>query len=132
MNKHQALNILALLHEGIDGLAGCEYDYDSHIASLENVVRLQEFVKRLPDNYLTIIQEVSEHFMPALINDDLTGLSDDDEAALKKFLANSTQLDGWEFRHFSHDNDSFPEFTTCDITGLYSNCVTIKLVFKEM
>ena len=58
MNKQQALNILDLLHDDIDGLAnGREYDSDSHIASLENLVKLQEFVENLPDNYLTITHE---------------------------------------------------------------------------
>lgn len=55
MNKQEALNILALLHDDIDGLAnGRDYDAKSHIASLENVVKLQEFVKSLPSDDLAL------------------------------------------------------------------------------
>lgn len=134
MNKQQALNILTLLHDDIDGLAnGREYGADSHIASLENVVRLQEFVKSLPDNFLTQNYKVSEHFMPAFINGDRTGLSDDDEAALDAFIADNINVGGCEYKFMGYDYDHEPPvFTTCDITGLCSNCVTLKLVFKKI
>lgn len=58
MNKQQALNILDSLHNNFTRLAnGREYDADSPIESLENVVRLQEFVKSLPENYLTGVEK---------------------------------------------------------------------------
>lgn len=132
MDKTQALNILDLLHDDIERLIqGREYDLKSHIASLDNIVKLQEFVQALPSNVVTHTYKISEHLIPALIYDDRTGLDDDDEAALDTFIADNTVLDGHEFINYDFEYD-FPEFDTCKITNLGNMCVTIKLVFKEL
>lgn len=70
--------------------------------------------------------EVLEHFLPALINDDRTGLTDDEEHALDMFL--EKQLSGpghWDYEHSSG------AFGTCEITGYKATLATVRWMFKH-
>lgn len=56
---------------------------------------------------------IGEHFLSALINDDYSGLSDDDEKALDIWLESLDLPQGhWDIVEDSHN------FSGCDITGL--------------
>ena len=68
---------------------------------------------------------VSEHFLPAIVNDDYTGLNDEESNLLQQFLTEASKLENaiWVI-----DEDS-SNFIDCDVTGLFSNCHKVKLHF---
>jgi hypothetical protein len=70
--------------------------------------------KIMKDNYLEF--NISEHFLCALINDDYSGLDDDDVEALKLFLS------GLPSGYFAYDGNGSIDFVRCEITDLYSDC----------
>lgn len=67
--------------------------------------------------------DIAESYLSALINDDYSGL-DDEEAY---------DLNMWEIGvrkgrqgHFAvPDEETYDNFTTCDISGLYANCAQV-------
>ena len=66
----------------------------------------------------TYTYTISAHFLPALVNGDDSGLSDDESRALLAF-----ELDLPGNGHWSADDaDSF-DFARCDVTGLMSAVV---------
>lgn len=71
---------------------------------------------------------IAEHFLPAIINDDYSGLNDEEINLLNRFLSEANNLDcaTWNI-----DFDSEPHFIDCDVTGLFSNCHDVKLHFHN-
>ena len=66
-----------------------------------------------------LIYLVSEHFVSAIINDDRTGLSDEEEAEMDLFLADAG-------RHFTlvvnEYGDAMPYFTRCEVCNQLAMC----------
>jgi len=71
---------------------------------------------------------ISKHFLPAIINDDYSGLNDEEINLLNRFLSEANNLDNatWDI-----DSDSESHFIDCDITGLFSDCYDVKLHFTN-
>ena len=66
---------------------------------------------------------IDTHFMPAMINDDYSGLDDDDIKALKHFFNNNT------FKRFGHwDYTNEVSFGRDDVTGLMGDVATVRYV----
>jgi hypothetical protein len=73
------------------------------------------------------------HFLSAVINYDYSGLTDEDEHQLNAFLDNLPD-DALKSTHTSWDySDAFEGnyFAPCDVCGLDTNCVTVKLWFHN-
>lgn len=68
---------------------------------------------------------IGSHFLSALINDDRSGLNDDDEKAFHAWLDE-------EARPFSHFDvlDNGGNFARCDVTGLHSDCINVRQYFR--
>lgn len=69
---------------------------------------------------------ISVHFIPALINYDATGLSDDEDAALNEWVESTDR----RIQYWDVEDDS-ENFCKCDVTGLYSQCAIVRGYFKE-
>ena len=67
---------------------------------------------------------IATHYLSAIINDDYTGLEDDEEANLRAFLQDNEQRGG----HWSCEDDC-PEFCTDEVSGLKAECVLVKQFF---
>ncbi len=74
---------------------------------------------------------VSEHFLPAMVNGDYSGLNDDEISLLDNFLKVADCLTASEHSIWDIDFDSEPHFIDCDVTGLFSNCYDVKLHFHN-
>ena len=64
--------------------------------------------------------EIAAHYMPALINDDYTGLSDSEVPMVKAYADKMAGcilevVDGW------------PEFNRCDVCGLMADTYTVEV-----
>ena len=68
---------------------------------------------------------IASHFMPAIINDDESGLSDKESKQLDKFMKDLPVKGHWSM------DDEESHFATDAITGLKSDCVKAKLMFKN-
>ena len=71
---------------------------------------------------------IGSHFLSAIINSDCSGLDDRDEWFLDEFLANLPPAavgGSWDVQ------DGEAEFALCEVTNLYSDCVTVKLHFHN-
>ena len=62
---------------------------------------------------------IGDHFLPALINGDISGLTDHDIDDLERFLSSDVFLKG----HWSVPDCQESDFARCDISGLLSTCV---------
>lgn len=69
-----------------------------------------------------IEHNINTHYLPALINDDSSSMEDSEEEKLNSYVD----------QHFTGKHLSYPDdcneaanFSRCDVTGLYGNCVTI-------
>lgn len=76
---------------------------------------------------MEIAQEISylvgSHFMSALINDDESGLEDDEIELLNSFVLSLSSKH--QSKVFTTSNDPYEyedEFALCEITNLYSSC----------
>ena len=67
--------------------------------------------------------EISEHFASALLNDDYTGLEDEDETALNIFTDNAYSEHGLGF--WDTNPEEQPDFMRCEVIDLLSNCHTV-------
>lgn len=71
---------------------------------------------------------ISETFSSALINQDHSGLDDNEERQLDTFLESVPQ--GLIAGTFVIE-DGEPSFERCDICDLHANCVTLRLYFHN-
>jgi hypothetical protein len=70
--------------------------------------------------------DVAEDFLAYFINADMSGFSDEDEAAALAFERAETK--GLSNFHWSYETDESGAFGTCEITGLGANLATLQLV----
>jgi hypothetical protein len=69
---------------------------------------------------------IGEHFMPAIINDDFTGLDDSEATTLKVWLENNDmRASHWVIE------DNSENYCVCEISGLVNRCVVARLYFPE-
>ena len=69
-------------------------------------------------------ETIGQHFMPALHNDDHTGLSDDDSKQLIDWERSLTaEIGVFTLQEKSYETD----FALCEITGLMSDCIEIEI-----
>lgn len=67
---------------------------------------------------------ISEHFLCALINNDESGLEDNDIKFLNNFLEKN------KLGHAICPSDCETDFRKCVITNLYSSCLDIEFYLK--
>lgn len=70
-----------------------------------------------------ISYQVGSHFIPALINDDESGLEDNEIELLNSFVQSLSSKH--QSKVFTTSNDPYEyedEFALCEITNLYSSC----------
>jgi hypothetical protein len=79
---------------------------------------------RLNDYYE---ETIAAHFLPALINDDYTGLSDPEAAELDAFLMTFCALPDLTIS----TADDEPSFAVDAVTRLHANCYTIRFYFTN-
>ena len=70
--------------------------------------------------------EISGHFASAIINGDESGLSPAEISDLTAFMADLPVNNG-HFDIVDYDGETF--FSRCEICGLYSECLTVRLYF---
>ena len=86
-----------------------------------------------PSKFDTFNYSVSEFLLVYFINDDPSGLSDEELEQCKNFLIdmnNDIEEQGKTFQHFSYEFEE-GNFTTCEVTGLKSICHTLIAVVKN-
>lgn len=66
-----------------------------------------------------------DHFLPALINGDYSGLEADEERSLRRFEKSLIEQHGGSLNYVVNDEE--PEFAHCDVTGLMGNVVTVRV-----
>jgi len=66
---------------------------------------------------------IADHFLPAIVNGDITGLEDNEEALLNGFLDSIYR----ENSHFATSSEE-SNFARCEVTGLHSNCVELEQI----
>jgi len=74
--------------------------------------------------------DIAEHFLNVIVNNDYSGLENDDEANLKKFLdsvySNHAVINSaWDWDNGDSD------YTRCEVCDLYANCVRVKLRYHN-
>ena len=76
----------------------------------------------------TINYKIAEHYLPALINGDYTGMSAEEEYALEMFLqAQGLPKGHWSPRYHYDDRD----FAKCEVSGLMVDCFRMDYVVTE-
>lgn len=79
--------------------------------------------------------KVAEHYVPAFINGDDSGLDDQDVQNLLEFEKNAWQAAnaaGFTIGHWSAEGDDEGDYGKCDVSGLFADRAELKLmVFKE-
>lgn len=74
---------------------------------------------------------IGEHFLPALINGDSCGMTDDECAELAEFERASraaAHAAGFTVGHWAGMAEDGECFRRCDVSGLYANCVAVRLM----
>lgn len=79
--------------------------------------------------------KIAKYYLSALINSDLSGLEDEEVDALTTFEQNAhfnAEVAGFTVGHWADDSDDDTNFARCDVTGLYADVATVRLmVWKE-
>lgn len=71
---------------------------------------------------------ISEHLLSAIVNGDYSGLDNDEENELNRFLSTANQYENATWDMPEHED---PHFAFCDVTGLRANCFDVKLHFTR-
>ena len=79
---------------------------------------------RLNDYYE---ETIAEHFLPALINDDYTGLSDPEAAELDAYMLTFSALPDLTIS----TADEEPSFAVDAVTRQHANCYTVRFYFTN-
>ena len=69
---------------------------------------------------------IGQHFLTAIINDDYTGLDDEEHALLNSWLEDNEM----RASHWTTDGES-SDLSRCEITGMLSNCITTRQYFRK-
>jgi hypothetical protein len=75
---------------------------------------------------------ISGHFLSAIINDDCSGLEENDKKLLDKFIEYAEKVTDRRSGHWSVDTDECDrEWQKCEISNLVDNCYSLKWVFMD-
>ena len=71
--------------------------------------------------------DIATYFLNALANDDYSGLEDGEQVLFKKFLDSLPAVanSAWDW------NLGETDYMVCEVCGLHSNCVRVKLRFHN-
>jgi len=81
----------------------------------------------------TITYQVAKHFVPALINCDITGLNDEDESQLAYFgkcIGENMKALNATIWHWACDDCDDTNFALCEISDLMDDCTILTLNYK--
>lgn len=70
---------------------------------------------------------LAAHYLAALVNDDYTGLDDDEAADLNAFMRDYYRLEDMTISTVGEE----PHFTIDAVSGLYADCYTIRFYFTN-
>lgn len=73
--------------------------------------------------------EIGSHYASAIINGDYSGLNKQEQAELDQFL-DTLPVQNGHFDLVNYDGEGF--FSRCDVCGLYSDCLEMRLYFPLM
>jgi hypothetical protein len=74
--------------------------------------------------------QIGSHFLTALINEDSSGLSDEEEVSFDEWVYGALELVlNTQTFHWDCDNESY--FGRDDVSGLMGDVVGVRLVFKK-
>ena len=79
---------------------------------------------------------IAQHYLPALVNGDFTGMDEDDIALFKSWLEWATQPwkdtgdNLWVFAHEAVVDDSENEFAHCEVSDLHAATADVLLHFR--
>lgn len=81
--------------------------------------------------------KIADHFLSALINDDRSGMDDDEDEQLDDFVDaayNTAVAAGWRVGHWSCvSEDGDEDYGECDVTGLFARRASVQLmVYREV
>ena len=115
--------LLDLLAAALPYVEDCAQNPDYKSATVNDLAaRMYAAIKSSDWDYYTF--PIAEHFAPAMINGDYTGLNDEEEKQLDKFLSSFGK------GHWDIGNDD-EDYRTCDVCGLYSKTVQMQFHFKQ-
>ena len=79
----------------------------------------------------TIEYNIGTHYLSALINGDLSGLADEEAAALEdfEFQARCDAPAGFQFGHFSCPNGEPDDFKMCEVSGLMAQTIPVAAIY---
>ena len=77
--------------------------------------------------------KISEHFVSAIFNNDFYGLTDEEEKQFSNFMDNAGNVGFNNLQNATWylENNAEPDFARCEITGLHSECYTMRLYFTN-
>jgi hypothetical protein len=106
----------------------------AEVATLEAMHR-QRKSEENPNEFIAVDYTVAEHYLTYLINGDSSGLEEDELENIDGWVINTIEAaidapDGYEFAHFSHD-DNVDEFGVDEVSGLRGRVTTIQALFIE-
>lgn len=89
----------------------------------------------MPKIWDTYDYRIAEHYLPALINDDESGMTVDESRDLAEWSAaaySDARASGWNVGHWSTVDDSGENWGRCAVSGLYAMRCTVQLcVYRE-
>lgn len=74
---------------------------------------------------------VAEHFLPAMINDDFSGMTEYEISDYRKFekqAFKTAREDGFTVGHWADVAGSGDDWGLCDVTGLFAMRCTVRLM----
>ena len=77
---------------------------------------------------------IAAHWLPAIFNDDFSGLSDIEEKQFSAFMATAGNIGFNNLRDATWsmaDDNEEAHFSRCDISGLHSDCYSMRLYFTN-
>ena len=90
--------------------------------SINNFLSMGDLIMKL--DYFEY--KIGAHFIPAIINDDFTGLDDSEATTLKVWLENHDI----RASHWGIEDDS-ENYCECEVSGLFNRSVVARLYFPE-
>ena len=116
-------NLLDLLTLALPYVEDCTENPAYKPAAVQELAdRMRAAINASDWDYYTF--PIAEHFAPAMINGDYSGLSDGESDQLDEFLSSFGK------GHWDIGNDD-EDYRTCDVCGLYSKTVQMQFHFKQ-
>lgn len=123
MNTQHLIDLLALALPYVEDCA--ENDAYKPAPVQELVERIRAAIDSSDWDYYEF--SIAEHFVSAIINEDYTGLNDEEEKQLDNFLA------GYKDGHWDYEDlIGFSEdYKTCEVCNQYAKTMQLRFHFKQ-